>query len=95
MPTRKSRKTIRARARQRRKAPVLMTGAEFEMLRKEWKLTQRVMARFLDLDLRTVRRYASEVAINTVTGMLLRIMKQHNVSPDDAYWLATGLKLRA
>jgi len=72
-----------------------MNKDEFEKLRNDWGLTQAMMAKFLAVEERTIRRFASgESAIPQQTAILLRLLKRVKKKPEYAYRLGTGEKLR-
>ena len=72
-----------------------MLSDEFKKLGNDWGLTQSLMAKFLGVEERTVRRFASgESAIPQQTAILLRLLKRMKRTPEYAYRLGTGEELR-
>ena len=61
-----------------------MTVSEFKKLTKAAGLTsQREVAEFLDISLRTAHGYFNDVAIPTTIALLLRAMHKTGLSADD------------
>jgi DNA-binding transcriptional regulator YiaG len=70
-----------------------MTHTQFEAARNKLGLTQAQVGRLVDVEPRTVRRWAAgEQPVPVGVAMIMRLLIKHNISPDEAYKLATGEK---